>query len=142
MLVAQDRNRRDKVLETYTFKVDYDNGSRTPSGLSLNGQKWTGASLQESNMALHQLLRDVNSLCEDIADLPSMLSTELKSLLVTDHCTEERYVWMRLTLKGASSDVRQLTGFVPNEVKTLQIPEADGWAMHTETFETVSGKHK
>jgi meiosis-specific protein HOP1 len=73
LLIHPDKTSRDTVLETYTFTVHYtvsEDRRRTPSGLVASSSENTMATTKATNTALQQLLRNVNSLCQDLPMLP------------------------------------------------------------------------
>lgn len=73
ILVHPDKDRRNEVLETYTFTIQYaesDDGVRIPSGLDVNGAKQTAVTVQASNIALQQVMRSIHGLCESMPQLP------------------------------------------------------------------------
>jgi meiosis-specific protein HOP1 len=72
LLVHPDKKSRDRVLETYTFTIHYTvgkNGRRMPSGLAASSEKKPAATTKATNIALQQLLRNVDSLCQDLPTL-------------------------------------------------------------------------
>ena len=74
LLIHPDKTSRDAVLETYTFTIHYtvsEDGRRTPSGLAASSSGRPAATTKATNIALQQLLRSVDSLCQDLPALPS-----------------------------------------------------------------------
>ena len=65
------------MLETYTFTIHYtvsETGKRTASGLAANFSGKSAATTKATNIALQQLLRSVDSLCQDLPALPGAYS--------------------------------------------------------------------
>lgn len=80
-----NKDRRQDVLETYTFTIQYtasEDGICTPSGLDVSGMKHTGVTIEASNIALQQALRQIAEMCNDMPQLPREL---LKSSMLACH---------------------------------------------------------
>jgi len=73
ILIHPDKQRRNEVLETYTFIVRYifaESGQRTPSAVVTEVPEEQEATTSYAHTALHELLRNVDRLCEDLPQLP------------------------------------------------------------------------
>ena len=71
--VHADSTDRDKVIETYTFTIKYNksaNNTRDVVGLEIDGSGSPLVSVEATNEALHELLKDVMTLCPRLPDLP------------------------------------------------------------------------
>lgn len=75
--VHVDPAHREKIVETYTFRVKYfpaTGDNRKPSGLELDSSKSALVSVEATNKALGDLLRQVAQLCDSLPDLPGKSS--------------------------------------------------------------------
>ena len=73
ILIHPDKQRRNEVLETYTFIVRYvvaENGRRTPSAVVAETPERQEATTSSAHTALQELLRNVDQLCENLPQLP------------------------------------------------------------------------
>lgn len=71
--VHPDDQHRERVLESYTFTIKYDQrggDERTVTGLELDGPDSSLVSVQASNSALQGFLRQIMGLCSGLPELP------------------------------------------------------------------------
>jgi meiosis-specific protein HOP1 len=128
IFVHADPQRRDEILESYTFTIQYDaqGPDRTgPIGLQVSNTTEAVAMVQSSNKALQFLLRQVNKLCDGLSQLPKdrLLSMEL----VYD--------------EGAIDQSRRVPGFKPVSNGDICFPTVDGWEQARMSQALGSGFH-
>jgi len=73
VLVHADPDDRAKVIEAYTFTVQYtrsDEASRVPAGVTMGSPAGEVTSVGATNVALQTSLREIKKLCESLPYLP------------------------------------------------------------------------
>lgn len=75
LLIHTNAEERDKVIETYTFTVNYhdlSDGSQSATGLKLDSSSKSVTTVSTASEDLQSLLRSVIDLCEDLPSLPGL----------------------------------------------------------------------
>lgn len=73
--VHTDPEDREKVVETYTFTIKYHTSEargQTIAGLEVESPGGPPLTVEATNLALQDMLRDIMSVCERLPDLPGM----------------------------------------------------------------------
>jgi hypothetical protein len=140
------------VLETYTFTIHYtvsEDGRRIPSGLAASSSKKPAATTKATNIALQQLLRSVDNLCQDLPRLPGMYNLcalSVRIVACADLKTDGRLLSMEViyeTDKGATRIPTSIEGFVAGKGgDELSFANAEGWQIHTKSLEFTTGCHE
>lgn len=132
IFVHPDSQRRNEVLETYTFVVRYviaENGRRTPSAVATDAPEDQEATTSSAHAALQGLLRNVDQLCEDLPQLPHARFVSMELVYDKKKLNDE--------VKGS-----RVQGFIPCKEDTLSMGEARGWRIYTQSLEFNSGHHE
>ena len=115
---------RDKVLETYTFTIKYQQDvgqKRTPSGLEMDKPGSDLVSVQVTNMALQGLLQQIMKLCGELPDLP-----------------EKRFLSMALFYNNDVLKANVPSGFMPGATDNLLFAQSEGWEKRTDTLNKLT----
>ncbi|GAB7327766.1 hypothetical protein MBLNU13_g11577t2 [Cladosporium sp. NU13] len=131
LLIHPDKKSRDTVLETYTFTIHYtvsEDGRRTPSGLAASSYGRPAATTKATNIALQQLLRSVDSLCQDLPALPNGRLMSMELIYEND--------------KGKPHVSKSIEGFMPCKGgDDLSFAKAEGWEIRTKSLEFTTDCH-
>ncbi|EMC97773.1 hypothetical protein BAUCODRAFT_403647 [Baudoinia panamericana UAMH 10762] len=114
ILVHPAPDRREQVLEAYTFNIEYVRGldnTKIVAGLGMDGPESALISVQSSIHALQQHLLNLMEMCKRLPLLPATRCIDMQ-LVCTPDCDKEY----------------NLPGFDLAATTSLQFAEAHGWA--------------
>ncbi|KXT07784.1 hypothetical protein AC579_4304 [Pseudocercospora musae] len=120
-----DEHDRGKVVETYSFRIQYHGdgkGGKFLAGVDLDSPGRKSLTVDTTAVALQTLLRYVMEICNGLPELP-----------------DDRYVSMALFLHEAPDvDFQPRGGFEPTSTTKLVFGLADGWEKKLRKFDDLS----
>lgn len=130
--VHTDPEDREKVVETYTFTVKYhmsQGNGQTIAGLEVGSPTGPPLTVEATNAALQDILRDIMRICTYLPDLPSSCFLRCYHVIVADSSflAAKRYISMTLDYMAVGDEAAQPKGFEPSTSTQLRFATADGW---------------
>lgn len=136
ILVHTDPEDRQKVVESYTFTIKYhlnQENRQTIAGLEVESPTGPPLTVEATNAALQEILRDLMRICQHLPDLPGMYSREAGDVGNADLriLAVKRYISMTLDYMVSNEENAQPQGFEPSTSNQLRFAASDGWERTT-----------
>ncbi|GAB1738851.1 hypothetical protein NU219Hw_g3635t1 [Hortaea werneckii] len=122
LCVHPDEDDRHKVIETYTFTIQYSKNAadeESVAGIELDSPG-TKINVRTTNMSLQVLLRQIDSMCGELPNLP-----------------EKRFVSMGLLYLPGMGNVHEPEGFSASQNDTIVYATAQGWQRHVQRLKEM-----
>lgn len=122
LYVHADEDDRHKVIETYTFTIQYSKNAADEESVARIelDSPGTKINVRTTNLSLQVLLRQIDSMCGELPNLP-----------------EKRFVSMGLLYLPGMGNVHEPEGFSASQNDTIVYATAQGWQRHVQRLKEM-----
>lgn len=122
LYVHADENDRRKVIETYTFTIQYSKNATDEKSVARIELDSPGAKInvRTTNMSLQVLLRQIDAMCGQLPNLP-----------------EKRFVSMELLYLPGMGKIHEPEGFRASQSDIIVYATAQGWQRHVQRLKEM-----